>query len=205
MVVDNTDLVPDSNRANNTGASQSLVSVNLNSLVLGSTTDAAIADGQDLYYRLDVPAGNDVLITGNFNESSQAQIYVRQGALPDTENYDESSDNPADLQQTLAILDSKPGTYYVLVNGLQGAGNGLAFTIEVRELGFEILDVAPDHGTTLSSQFPLTLTGSHFTSTTTASLSLAGGSPIPATSVEFQNSNTLVGNFRSDGVLRGYL
>ena len=52
-------------------------------LTLGAPFSGTIADGQDLYFRLDVPVGRDVEIAASFATAPAAELVERYASPPD--------------------------------------------------------------------------------------------------------------------------
>lgn len=202
VVADSGLQVPDSNRAVGTVASTNLINVDLTHLTEGTPLSGTIADGQDLYFRFDPPAGQDVLVTANFTSSPEAGFFIRQGQIPDTTDFDESASDPLDLQQSLALLATQAPSYFILLQGEEGAGGGSAFTLSVQQLGFAFVSVSPAQAANVNTT-TVTVKGSHFTANTSANLVGANGFDLAAIRVGFLNSNTLQPTFDLDGVAPG--
>ena len=76
------DNVRETNKANNEFASPGTIALNLPSLPLNTPTSGTIANTQDEYFRVDVTAGEDLLLSASFAQSTEAEFYVRYGARP---------------------------------------------------------------------------------------------------------------------------
>ncbi|MGA2500548.1 MAG: choice-of-anchor Q domain-containing protein, partial [Tepidisphaeraceae bacterium] len=200
--VDSDGGIPDSGPDNNIQVSTTTIHTDMNALTSGVTTTVSVAAGQNLYYRLDEPAGLDIMLSALLGKLHQAEIYVRGGQLPDTGNYDLKAGDNGTLHLSIPILDTASSPYFVLVRGLDGAGGGVPVAISTRQMGFEIVSssptLVPNTGTT-----DITITGSHFSSNTTASLVFPGGAAIQPTSVDFSNSNMLIAHFDLTGAVPG--
>lgn len=90
---------------------------------------AFTGNGDEQYFRIDVPAGQNLLI--RFNDADQQGangLYVRFGALPTRGTFDFCSTLPGQVNQQVLIPAAAPGAYYILVRGdsVPGSGN---FTI----------------------------------------------------------------------------
>ena len=70
VLVDSGDQVPDADRANNALASASAASIDYQAISPGNPASATVQAGQDLYYRIDVPAGSDVMLTGTLGRAA---------------------------------------------------------------------------------------------------------------------------------------
>ena len=60
--------VRETDKTNNLLASASTIAMDVPTLPLDVATPGTIANNQDLYYRIDTTAGQDLLITSNFNQ-----------------------------------------------------------------------------------------------------------------------------------------
>ena len=84
--IDSKGLVPDVNRANNVAASSNPINVALPSAPLGQTVSGTIANGQDVYYQITVPAGQDLAINASFAALQGGELYVGYQSVPTIEH-----------------------------------------------------------------------------------------------------------------------
>ncbi|HUU84812.1 MAG TPA: RHS repeat-associated core domain-containing protein, partial [Phycisphaerae bacterium] len=194
--------VRETDDSNNTGASAAAMAMDMSALPLGVTVLGTIADGQDVYFRLNALAGQDLLFTLNFTESAQGELYLRYGQPPTRGQFDAVYDNLYDLQQQLTVSGAKQGSYYVLLHGRQGAGAGAAFDITAEDLTFEVQSVGPDHGSNLG-QATLTISGSRFTVDAIPTLLASDGTERPASRTWWKDANTLWATFDLTGLATG--
>jgi hypothetical protein len=170
-------------------------------LTLDQTVSGTIANGQDFYYRVDVPAGQDVRITANFVASPEAEIFVRRGTTPDRSNFDQSS-NLLNTRQQLLLSGMQAGPYYILIHGREAAAGGKAFDLTAQPSTVELNDVSPRRGSN-QGRVTLTLHGSGFSADAVVSLIGGDGTRRPATNVQFQDSGTLFATFDLTGLSPG--
>ncbi|MBM3315594.1 hypothetical protein FJY71_07125, partial [candidate division WOR-3 bacterium] len=194
--------VRETDDANNAGASSGLVAMDMQALTLGVTTHATIANNQDLYYRVDVTAGQDLLLTLNVAEPAQTEFYIRYAEPPSRGQFDIVYDNLYDFQQQITVAGTRQGSYYILLHGRQGAGSGEALDITAEVLSFDLRTVSPNHGSNLG-QTTVTLTGSRFSANATATLVGPDLTERPATRVWWKDSNTLFATFDLTGLRAG--
>jgi RHS repeat-associated protein len=189
---DSQKLVLDSNRSNNVVASPAL-SVSIPGLGLGAPVSGTIASGEDLYYRVTVPPGDDVRLAAQFTDPSQADFLVSSFQIPTLSAYDQVYPTPADLAQQLVLPGSQPGTDYILLHGRQAAGGGEPFTIEVTPSPLDVqsyvLQAGPGSLTTLM------LVGAAFTPQTTVRLLDQSSTAYLPASVTFVDSTHVSGAF----------
>ncbi len=193
VIADSRGLVPDTDRTNNTLASSSTVPIASQPLTFDVTTIGAIANGQDIYFRLDVPAGGDVLFTAIFAAMNQAEFFVRYREMPTRSEFDFVANDPTQLMRQINLTSPQAGPYYVLVHGREGAGAGQPFDITPQNIEFAMFDVSPARGSNRGF-VTVTLTGAGFTPDTTVALKRSGVTT-PAGQVVVRDNNTLYAVF----------
>ena len=193
--------VPDINRLNNALTSSGTISVDLPRITVGPPTVTTIQDGQNLYFRVDPPAGADVDLIIGMAHAGEVGVFESNGAIPDPTHYDRLAATSGPNQLSVPILDANGGTFYILVEGLSAAGAGQTVTFSIRNLGFEIVGVQPASGPNLYGTI-VTVSGSHFTPNTTVSLLSQAATVTPFRVIEV-NSNTLQATFDLNGVAPG--
>jgi RHS repeat-associated protein len=198
VLADSRGLVPDPNRPNNTGVSSATIAVTVPVLTLGTPLTGTIANGQDLYYRLLLPPGQDVTITADFTVPQAAEFYLRYGDLPDRSNFDQS-DTSGELQPRLMLSNPQGGSYYLLLHGREGAVGGTSFTLDAEASKFEIVRLNPLRGSN-KGDATIDLLGSKFTPQTQVSLLSSGGTTHNATAVDFIDPNHLSATFNLQGL-----
>src|SRR5439155_6233892 len=125
VTADSRKQVPDVDRSNNTSASSGTLAVTIPLLVLGTPLTDTIAGNQDSYYHLVLPPGSDATLSAKYTVGSEAELYVRFGALSDRTTFDLSTlGNLASTGPELALGNTLGGDYYILVHGLAAAGAG---------------------------------------------------------------------------------
>ena len=113
------DNVRESDKTNNQLASTGTIAMSLPALTPGVPALGTIANGQDIYYQLDVTPGQTVDLMADFNQSAVAEFYVRYGAIPSRDQFDAVYNNINDLQQVLTVTSPGQGTEYILLYGRQ--------------------------------------------------------------------------------------
>jgi hypothetical protein len=201
--IDSEGLVPDVNRANNVAASSNPINVALTSATLGQTVPGTIDNGQDVYYQITVPAGQDLAIDASFAALQGGELYVGYQRVPTSSSYIASSTSATQLTQQVVIPDTQVGTYFILLQGDTGSTGGKPFTLSTKSLPLQVTGVSPasagNSGTTT-----LTIQGAEFTSGTSVKLvPHGGGTSIAASAVTFQGSTTLFAQFTLAGAAAG--
>jgi len=155
---------------------------------------AFTGNGDEHYFRIDVPAGQNLLIRLNgLDNLGVSEVYVRFGALPTRGTFDYRAATPGSADQQLLIPAAAPGTYYILVRGESVPGNG-QFTLETIASRLNVTGVTPDrHGQSMSAT--LAITGAGFDATAVAELVASGGAAYRATSVSADSFTQLTATF----------
>jgi RHS repeat-associated protein len=195
VVADSGNVVPDANRANNTGVSTGTMAVSIPLLSLGTPLTGTIANGQDLYYHLVLPPGADVTLSATYAAGNEAELYVRFAALPTRTSFDLSTLGDLSNQNPkLAENNTQGGDYYLLLHGLTAAGAGQPFTLLSKAAEFQITSISPD-AVLLGGIQTIFLGGTEFTPQTTVSLIAMSGTAYPAVSLSFMDSTSLSATF----------
>ncbi len=194
VVVDSGLVVPDINRANNTAVATTELSTQPPLLAVGTPLSGTIANGQDLYYRLNVTPGTNVKLDATFSVAAESELYVSFGALPTVSSFDQSSTNLNDLQPELILPSGQGGAYYLWLHGAAGAGAGQPFTLQASLTTFAATSFTPSTASN-QGQATMDVTGSGFTSQTTVSLQDGSGHTLNAQTVTYISANELNATF----------
>src|SRR5262249_29020066 len=148
--------------------------VTTQALTLGASVSGTIANGQDLYYQVVVRPGQDVQLGASFSAARQAALFASRFTMPTPSAFNETDTDVNSLQPSLTLPGSQGGTYYILVQGAQGAGTGQSFTLEALAASLHVQSFTSGPATTpgLTS---LNLNGAGFTPQTTVRLADASG------------------------------
>jgi len=198
VLADSRGLTPDSQRSNNRGVSQATISVTVPVLSLGLPVMGTLAPGQNLYYRLFAPPGDDLRISGDFDAAPGGEVYLRYGELPDPGNFDQRS-APGLLNPSLLLINPRGGWHYVLVRGREDASGPTPFHLQAVVAGFEVLSVTPARGSLQAGSVTLTLVGAHFTPQATVKLRGPGEERL-SQPVQFVHANQLRATFQLAGL-----
>jgi RHS repeat-associated protein len=193
VVADSRLQVPSANRANGTGVSAALP-VHAQALTLGTPVTGTIQNGQELYYEVPVRPGQDVQLQGTFGAAQQARIFASRFSVPTPVAFDQADSNGPGQQQSLVLPGSQGGTYYILVQGLPGAGTGQTFSLLAGSAPLQITSFTSGPATT-AGLTNLNLMGAGFTSQTRAQLRDASGATYSPTAVSVLGSSQLFATF----------
>ncbi|MGF1632984.1 MAG: CARDB domain-containing protein [Phycisphaerae bacterium] len=195
--------VRESSIANNSSASATTTSLDVPELPVNTPVDGTIADGGERYFRVSATAGEPLVITAELAQQFQANLYVRYGAPPTPSQFDFVFNRPAELAQVVSIPNATQGTYYVLLEGTAGAGEGQPFTLTATVPGFGITSTDVTRASNRGSA-TLTVSGAKFTPNTLVSLVDGAGNVITDPSrVIWRDESTLWATFNLTGVPAG--
>ncbi len=204
VVADSGLVVPDTDRANSTGLAPTELSTQPPSLAIGTSLSGTIANGQDLYYRLNATPGTNVELNATFAVDAEADLFLEFGSLPTYSSFDQSATDLNDLKPELLLPSGQGGAYYVWLHGGAGAGAGEPFTILATLLSFSATAFTPSSGEN-GGQVTMDVTGSGFTPQTTIALQDGGTnvSPLSVTDISgnalnatFDLTNASAGNYQ---------
>ena len=202
-VADSQELLPDPNRANNTGVASTLLAVGYPTLSLGQQVTGTISSGQNAYYEVTLPAGSATRIMAGSTVAGGVSLYVGYLSVPTSSTFDESSAQTTSLAQSVLLPGTQAGAYYILVQGSSALTTAQPFTLEAQSLPLEVLSVSTASGANVGTT-TLTVTGSMFTAGTTLKLiPQGGGPPIAASSVTQEDTSTLFASFNLTGATPG--
>ncbi|HQX51029.1 MAG TPA: CARDB domain-containing protein, partial [Planctomycetaceae bacterium] len=202
VVADSSVNVPDTDRSDNTLASANEIQVHVPLLTLAVPFHGKIASHQESLYRINVPAGSgDLILNADFAAALEANVFIRYAGLPDSAHADASFLYQTSQHGQLVIANPQAGSYYVFVQGREGAATPKNFTLTARLAGLEIRGVSPSRGSN-AGQTTITISGSGFSVRSAVAL-VSGGTTRNATSVLFKDSNTLFATFDLTGLAAG--
>ncbi len=193
--------LPDSNLANNVGASLSNMSISVPSLTLGTPASLSLTQGQSAYYEVTVTAGQTfqlVLNTGSGDATASNELYVSFGDTPSRSQADFTGNQPLSPSQTITIPASQAGTYYILAyaDSLPTASENPRLTASV--VPFSITSLSPRQ---VDNAGPSTLEidGARFNRDTTFQLIDSSGNVLQAQAIDLQDASTAFATFDLTG------
>ncbi|NCS06775.1 MAG: hypothetical protein GPJ07_09250, partial [Microcystis aeruginosa G13-07] len=195
--------IPESNEANNIKASLDDFAVDVESLELGTPDTGTLGQGQSVYYRVDVPAGETLLL--NFDSQSTAaanELYIRYGDIPSRGQFDIGYSQPFSPDQEIVIPSTRGGTYYVLAYGDNVIGDAPSYSIRADVLEYSITDLGTNLGSN-KGQTTVRISGAKFTPNDVASLVGTDGTQRQASKIWWKNSTELWATFDLQGLSTG--
>ena len=194
--------VRESDKTNNQVISSGTLRLDMATLALDSQATGSISNGEDLYFKLDVTAGQALNFAATFSNPNAAEFYVRYGAPPSRSSYDQVYATLTDSSQKLSIPATRSGTYYVLLHGREGAFAGASYSLLATEPTFGISGISVTKGGN-SGHVTMVISGTHFTPNATALLVNGQGTALTATTLNWYDSTTLWATFDLQGAATG--
>jgi len=197
--------IPESNLANNVGASLSTVSISVPSLTLGTPVSLTLTQAQSSYYAVTVTAGQTLQIAlsaGTGDAAASNELYVSFGDMPSRSQADFTGDQPLSPGQTITIPATQGGTYYILAyaDTLPSASENLTLTASI--IPFAVTAVTPS---TVGNAGPSTIEvqGALFDRGTTFDLVAPDGAIVLASATDVQDAATAYVTFDLAGATVG--
>jgi protocatechuate 3,4-dioxygenase beta subunit/subtilase family serine protease len=151
--------VRETDETNNAGASTETIAPDAVEIQLGSPVFAALLQGTEHYYKVHVPAGEDLRVSLDSASATGAnELFVRYGAMPDAAHFDYLYDAPFMPDQEITVPTTREGWYFILVRGVQVPSPPVSFTVEASLLDFAVASVEP--GSAGNGTVTFLLTGS---------------------------------------------
>jgi RHS repeat-associated protein len=195
--------IPESNEANNIKASLDDFAVDVESLELGTPDTGTLGQGQSVYYRVDVPAGETLLLSFDSQSTAAAnELYIRYGDIPSRGQFDIGYSQPFTPDQEIVIPNTRGGTYYVLAYGDNVTGGTASYNIEAELLEFSLRDIGTTKGSN-KGKVTLNLEGAKLTPTTTAKLISTDGTERIASQIIWKDSTETWATFDLQGLETG--
>ncbi len=197
VVADSRRAMPDKNYVNNQMAAGSTTALSMPGLTINSPVNGGVAAGQSLYYQLNVPAGEDVLLSANFGTEWGGELYARYGQVPTRSAFDAVPEGFQGAEQRILLKNPSGGTWYILLYGGPNAGGRAAYTLLAEDLSFLLFNASPNRGGN-NGQVTVNIQGAGFDQTTGIELT-DGLTTITSTQVTFQDEYNLLVTFDLTG------
>jgi RHS repeat-associated protein len=195
--------IPESNEANNIKASLDDFAVDVESLELGTPDTGTLGQGQSVYYRVDVPAGETLLLSFDSQSTAAAnELYIRYGDIPSRGQFDIGYSQPFSPDQEIIIPSTRGGTYYVLAYGDNVTSGAPSYSITADILEFSITDLGTNLGSN-KGQTTIRISGAKFTPNDVVSLIREDGTQRQASRIWWKDSTELWATFDLQGLGAG--
>ena len=195
--------IRESNWENNMLVSSATVNVDLPQLTPGIPQNIFMNSGDEFYYKIDLPAGEDAqVVLGTVDQPGYTAVYIRREAIPAPNYYDYAANVPFSVTQQTIMPGTVGGTYYILIKNEFLTNELTPNLLMVNILQFSVQDVYPDHGGNAGS-VTLRVNGAQFTDDCTLSLQNATGETLIANQTLVQNSTHLMSRLDLRGMSVG--
>ena len=196
--------VVESDEGNNVGATLDSVNIDFLEIPLGSQQNESLDDSESVYYRVDVPAGETLLIDlESLDATATNELFVASNRIPTRADFDFAGINPFESEQRVVVPATTAGTYYVLVTGRDSASGTQSVTTSARLLNFEVLTTDFGLGGN-AGELTIEVDGAKFDSTVTATLADGSGTERESKSTFVANSSKIYVTFDLAGLDPGF-
>lgn len=193
--------VKDRDRRNNVGVSATTTVVDAIELTLGEPYVAKIAQSAKHYYKVNVPAGEDLSIAVDANDKAITGLFASYDTVPSLSSYQFIGEPPFAADHEIIVPTTNEGWYYILVDGQSIPEPTMAYSILARLLPFGVRSITPNVGGNVG---PVTceILGSQFRDGMELSL-LQGETVIVGRNTVLESSSVLYTTFDLAGVPTG--
>ena len=180
--------VPETDEENNKVASIGKVTIDFESLNVGGTVTGSLAQGQEVYYKIDAQAGQAIrLQLDSANNNAVNELYIRYGDMPTRGQFDYTAEDPFQADPEFVVPVEQDGTYYVLVYG--NSVNSSGYTLSATDIPFSVINVETNTVGNVG-EATLRVEGARFDSGTSFELINEQGEVISQTQVRLEDSTT---------------
>jgi subtilase family serine protease len=139
--------IRESDLSNNIAISDDVMDVSYKSLQLDVPASATLSSGQMIYYRIDTPASQTMVISLSSDVSGEAtELYVSYDRSPSRIDSDYTSAIPFESNQEVVIPRTEEGTYFILIYGSSITKDSIPLTVQADILDFELRKLDPVEG-----------------------------------------------------------
>ena len=198
---DSRGLVPDANRSNNLATSVQTLDLKIAELPYNSPETFQLAREQEVFYRLEVPWGAEIVVDAQLTGQHQAEIYARRGEVPKTYQSDVRAQSWNAELSRLTLKDG--GTWYLMVRGKDTAIASEEITLLANAPQIEIRQLSPHFAHNLGS-VTFTIEGQLLRANSrVAMVDESNGTSIEADLVTAIDGSTLAATFDLSGAIPG--
>jgi subtilase family serine protease len=194
--------VPETDLSDNLRASLEQVSIDLEELTLGVPVNGTLAQGQSVFYKVQLTAGETIRLRFDSQSATAAnELYIRHGQLPTRGQFDATTEEPFQSDPEILFPVTQTGTHYILAYG--GSVSGApTFELVAEVVPFSLLSIGPGK---VGNTGPVTLRvrGALLSEDAQFALVSGSGQVIPARQLFVQDSVTAFPTFDLAGALPG--
>ena len=142
----NGDIFEGQNYGNNARLSLSSVSLDVPRLSLGQVAAGVLGNDQEQFFRVDLPAGEDIEIAVDLADASAAELHVGYRQMPTRSDSTVAPAHTTDNGHVVRLPATRAGEYYVLLYGRDGVAGDAAYEIISRTVSDGISELTPSQG-----------------------------------------------------------
>jgi subtilase family serine protease len=190
--------IAESNEANNLSVSLDKVTTDAQLLQLGMPVTGTLGQGQAVYYRVDVQAGQTLRLSLDSSSITAAnELYVRYGDMPSQSQFDFTVSQPLNTDQEVLVPTTQAGTYYVMARGGGVVGAAAGFDLKAEVLPFGVTGLSVQKGGN-NGQVTMAIDGSLFDRNTTVEL-VGNGATIKPAWYKYVDATKIIATFDLTG------
>jgi phospholipase/lecithinase/hemolysin len=194
--------IPESNENNNLKATLDKVNVDVERLTLGTPSTGTLAQGQGVYYRFDVGAGETLrLKLDSVSTEAANELYLRYGEMPTRSAFDLGFSEALSPDQEIIVPETQAGTYYVLAYG-QEALIASNYEIKAEKLEFSLIQ-SESYQIGNQGLVTLKIQGAKLTPSTSFYVEGANGVSVRASQIFLTDTSTGYITFDLNGITPG--
>ncbi len=190
----------ESSNANNTGRSDSVISVSVPLLTPDTTVSGMLKQGEKKYYRFNTSFGQTLVLSLKSSDNNAAnELYLRYGEAPTRSLYDYGTNKPFSPDQEISVSSTEDGVYYVMLFANSLSGGSETYELSIRSVKLEILSVHSNKGGN-TGRVTLKITGSRFDNNTFFMLKKCDNTDsVLNAKIQYINSSSVFCTFYLDG------
>jgi Ca2+-binding RTX toxin-like protein/subtilase family serine protease len=194
--------IVESTEANNIGASLNKVAIDVPALLLdGATVSGILRQGEAVYYKVDVPAGETMqLVLDSTSGTAVNELYISYGQMPNRSKFDYGFSELTPDQKVVVPL-TQAGTYYVMARGqyvpdvLPNSNSlGADYQIKAEKVDFSISSIGQKIGDR-GGKSTFEIKGAKFSDRLQAFLDDGLGHKIAASEIRFEDTTKVFATF----------
>ena len=165
--------IAESNEQNNLKATLDKFALDVTALTIGTASTGTIAQGQFVYYKVDVPVGETLVVElDTLANDGVTELHVSSGSFPTRTRADHSAFDEPSADRRLVIESTTGETYYILAYGNQ-MPQATNFNLKARVVQFEVFDTYFGAGGTAGNR-TIQINGAKFDRTLDAAIIFNG-------------------------------
>ncbi len=190
-------------QGNNLSASPTRTAIDAPALTLGTPVSGTLAQGQSVYYKVVVSAGQTLQINLQGQSANASnELYVSFGTMPSRTKSDFRFTNPLAANQQVLVPTTQQGTYFILAYAPTVPGGSEAYILAANTIPFSLISIDQ---TAVGNTGTVTIGihGSKLDTATSFVLSGPGNTTLKSVALLVTDSTTVHATFNTTGVALG--